>query len=114
MTMKKYMMMKKKMEIEGYDNFNEYARKKAMCGWIIVEDFNMFLPIQKMLEELGEEINKIAMRADRIEVQEERIKHGEISEKKEPPISLDEIKIIDRGMEKIANELVKINKAYKR
>lgn len=96
-----YMLMKKKMEIEGYDNFNEYARKKTMYGWIIVEDYIICEKYSKKLKEIAIDIQKIADRADLIEEQEEKIRRGEKVENIEPQISLAEIKAIEGWMKEL-------------
>ena len=94
-------MIKEKMKISGYDNFNEYAVRMLIDGFIFIEEFDNFIKVSEQLTEIGNQINKIAHRADTIELQEERMRRGEVVEIQEPPITIADIKAIDKWMEKI-------------
>lgn len=98
-------LIKKKMELAGYDNFNLYAIRMLIDGFIIVEDYDKFIEVSSMLNEIGKDINKIAHRADVIELQEQRMKRGEVVDFIENPISIEDIKRIDQHMQRIWNTL---------
>lgn len=85
-------MIMKKMELAGYNNINDYGIRMMIDGFIIVEDYENFIKVSEMLTEIGRDINKIAHRADVIELQEEKMKRGEAVDYIENPISIEDIK----------------------
>ena len=104
-------MIDKKMELAGYDTYNDYIVRMAIDGFVIIQDFANFIEVSKLLHEIGADINKIAHRADILELQEERIKRGEQIELPETPITISDIEKIDKHMEKIWKTLNKLLKA---
>lgn len=105
MTNEEELMIKKKMELSGYEEFNNYILQMAIDGFIIIPDYEPFIKASKMMHDIGIDINKIAHRAEIIELQEERIKRGEKVELLEPPISIYDIQRIDKHMENIYRTL---------
>lgn len=94
-------LMKKKMELTGYNNFNDYIVRMGIDGFIIIQDFENLIRVAEEIHNIGIDINKIAHRCDLIEVYEDRLKAGEVVDEPVPQISIEDIKKIDRYMEKI-------------
>lgn len=103
-------LIKKKMELSGYNSFNEYIVRMGIDGFIILQDYQNFIEVSQMLTEIGKDINKIAHRVDIIELQEEKRKRGEEVQEVENPISINDIAKIDKHMENIWNTLNEILK----
>lgn len=98
-------LLKKKMELTGCDNFNEYIVRMGIDGFIIVQDYENLIEVSKLITDIGADINKIAHRCDLIEIYEERIKAGEVVSDPIPQISIADIQKIDSHMEKIWDTL---------
>lgn len=101
-------LIEKKMELSGYENFNDYIVRMAIDGFVIIQDYSVLIEVGQMLHDIGSDINKIAHRADLIDLQEEQLKRGAVLDKLEEPITLEDIKRIDKHMEKIWKALNKI------